>query len=94
MKPDRSPTYGNRKLEQSLPNAEFTATIDDLKAPTSFREKTKMFYGEEFESRICRVMVMERLYPIFRVEQLEQFKEAFRQIVLGEFSGFSKDFRV
>ncbi|KAL5528128.1 hypothetical protein ACEPAF_7264 [Sanghuangporus sanghuang] len=78
--------YGDRRLAQSLLMVKLPPKeIDDLKKERiprfSAKELPKIL--DEAGNRICRVMVMERLHPIFELTNLDDFKQAIRDIVLA-----------
>ncbi|KAL5524086.1 hypothetical protein ACEPAG_8259 [Sanghuangporus baumii] len=88
--------YGDRKLEDSLPFVIGQKDIDDLKKELSFRWMTQEFYTnfDEAWNRICRVIIMELLRPLFSVTDLDQFKEAIRDIVLAHHFLFNSEARI
>ncbi|KAL5528119.1 hypothetical protein ACEPAF_7255 [Sanghuangporus sanghuang] len=78
--------YGDRRLAQSLLMVKLPPKeIDDLKKERIFRLSAKELPKslDEAGNRICRVMVMERLHPIFGLTNLDDFKQAIRDIVLA-----------
>ncbi|KAL5526342.1 hypothetical protein ACEPAF_8065 [Sanghuangporus sanghuang] len=86
--PKHKQKYGDRRLAQSLLIVRLPPKeIDDLKKEQfprfSAKEHPKIL--DETGNRICRVMVMvmERLHPIFGLTNLDNFKQAIRDIVLG-----------
>ncbi|KAL5528129.1 hypothetical protein ACEPAF_7265 [Sanghuangporus sanghuang] len=90
--------YGNRSLAEALPMVELAKDIDNLRKDKSFRwitenpDSLKEF--DETGNRICRVIVMERLYPIFGLTNLDQFKQAIRDIVLAHHFLFMSEERI
>ena len=83
--PEHRKLYGDRKLEDSLPNVIAKKDLDDLKKEGSFRWFTQFCFAD-FEAeanRIYRCIAMELLRPLFSVTSLDHFKEAIRDIVLG-----------
>ncbi|KAL5484898.1 hypothetical protein ACEPAI_7540 [Sanghuangporus weigelae] len=88
--------YGDRKLEDSLPVIIGQKDIDDLKKDLSFRWMTQEFYTnfDEAWNRICRAIIMELLRPLFSVTDLDQFKEAIRDIVLAHHFLFNSEERI
>ncbi|KAL5528121.1 hypothetical protein ACEPAF_7257 [Sanghuangporus sanghuang] len=89
--------YGNRKLAYSLLMVKIPPKeIDDLKKERIFRFSAKELPTilDEAGNRICRVMVMERLHPIFGLTNLDQFKQAIRDIVLAHHFSFIREARI
>ncbi|OCB88176.1 hypothetical protein A7U60_g4694 [Sanghuangporus baumii] len=83
--PKHKQKYGDRRLAQSLlmvklPPKEIV-DLNEEQFPR-FRAKEHPIILDETGNRICRVMVMERLHPIFELTNLD-FKQAIRDIVLG-----------
>ncbi|KAL5484871.1 hypothetical protein ACEPAI_7513 [Sanghuangporus weigelae] len=94
--PNFKKKYGDRKLEDSLPVIIGQKDIDDLKKELSFRWATQEFYTnfDEAWNRICRAIIMELLRPLFSVTDLDQFKEAIRDIVLAHHFLFISEARI
>ncbi|KAL5528125.1 hypothetical protein ACEPAF_7261 [Sanghuangporus sanghuang] len=94
--PNLKQKYGDRKLEESLPFIIGQKDIDNLKKKWSFRWVTQRYYAnfDEAWNRICRVIIMELLRPLFSVTTLDQFKEAIRDIVLAHHFLFNSEARI
>ncbi|KAL5524080.1 hypothetical protein ACEPAG_8253 [Sanghuangporus baumii] len=77
---------------------ESTKDIDHLTKVDSFRWRTENYDNlkkfNETGNRICRVIVMERLYPIFGLKNLDHFKQAIRDIVLAHHFLFNSEERI
>ncbi|OCB90423.1 hypothetical protein A7U60_g2342 [Sanghuangporus baumii] len=89
--------YGDRRLAHSLLMVKLPPKeIYDLKKERIFRFSAKELPKslDEAGNRICRVMVMERLHPIFGLTNLDQFKQAIRDIVLAHHFSFIREARI
>ena len=64
------------KLVDCLPRYYFTGDVKDKD------RRLEAFIGVE-EKRISRIIVFERLDPVYTLTDTEEFKEAIRQIALG-----------
>ncbi|KAL5484867.1 hypothetical protein ACEPAI_7509 [Sanghuangporus weigelae] len=70
--------------------------IDDLNKEQFFQFSAKEHPGffDETGNRICRVIVMERLHPIFELTNLDHFKQAIRDIVRAHHFSFFHEARI
>ena len=79
-------TDKSRKLERSLPKVLYTKDID--RRIMQFRE---MLGSEYEEKRILRFIIIEKLDPLYSIDDLGYFKSAVIDIFLGMFSEFTID---
>ena len=74
-KPDKS-----RKLERSLPKVLYTKDIDRRIV------RSRAMLGSEYEEkRILRFIIIEKLDPLYSIDDLRDFKSATTDIFLGMF---------
>ena len=58
--------------------------VKDLKANSSSRKKLQKLYVHAKDREVGRMIVSKNLFPLYLLDDLEDYKEAVRRIVLGE----------
>ena len=76
-------SINNRNLRTCLPRIFWSKNVNDLKANTSPRGNLQPFIDVFIDHGIGQMIVSEYLFPLYLLDNLDDYKEAIRHIVLG-----------
>ena len=76
-------SINNRNLKTCLPKVFWSKDVKDLKASTCPRGCLQSFMNASIDHGIGRMIVSEYLFPLYLLDNLDDYKEAIRHIVLG-----------
>ena len=79
----RKYSINNRNLRTCLPRIFWSKNVNDLKANTSPRGNLQPFIDVFIDHGIGQMIVSEYLFPLYLLDNLNDYKEAIRHIVLG-----------
>ena len=73
----------NRDLRTCLPRVFRSKDVRNLNSPTCPRGKLQSFMNASIDHGIGRMIISEYLFPLYLLDNLDDYKEAIRHIVLG-----------
>ena len=79
----RKYSINNRNLKTCLPKVFWSKDVKDLKASTCPRGCLQSFIDASIDHGTGRMIVSEYLFPLYLLDNLNDYKEAIRHIVLG-----------